>query len=287
MLSESLTKLLHQVAKNEGFSDYEIKTKTGSNHGDNFVGVMTAVTLSGKRGLNGHGTRQELHLICKTPPVDEARQKLLKSDLVFDREISTYTKLLPAFVRFQQQEHGLSEADAFLSFPKVYASEAKHGSYILIMEDMKFKRYEMWPRDKVIALEHELKVMKELAKFHAISFALKDQRPQQFDEFKRMNKDVFVDVTVRGLFGSYMEKSVERAADALENPKHKEYMLNLRNNYASKVTHYLSEEVSKEFGVIGHGDCWNNNFLFQYSDDDVSAILILLIGKTLKRIALV
>ncbi|XP_055303848.1 uncharacterized protein LOC129569222 [Sitodiplosis mosellana] len=266
MSSESITKLLHQVAKNQGFSDYEIKTKTGSNHGDNFVGVMTAITLSGTKGLNGNGARQELHLICKTPPADEARKKLLRSDLVFDREIYTYSKLLPAFVRFQQ-EQGLSEVDAFSSFPKVYASEAKNGSYILIMEDMKSKNYEMWPRENIIALDHELSIMRELGKFHACSFALKDQRPHEFDEFKGL-KDIFIDVAIKGLFGSYIEKSVERAADTLKNPKYKEYMLNLRKNYASKVEHYLSEALSNDFGVIGHGDCWNNNFLFQNPDGD-------------------
>lgn len=267
MLPESIIKYLHQVAKNEGFSDYEIITEIGSSPGDNYVGVITAITISGSKRLNGHGTRQELHLICKTPPTDNARKKMLKSDLVFDREIYTYSKLLPAFVRFQQ-EQGLSEVDSFLSFPKVYASEAneKNGNYILIMEDMRSKQYEMWPREKVIALEHELCVMKELGKLHGISFALKDQRSGEFAEFKKL-KDIFVDVSVNGLFGPFVKKSIERAADALKNPQYKKYMQNLRRNYTSKVQYYLSESLADEFGVIGHGDCWNNNFLFQYHDD--------------------
>lgn len=264
----SLKRLLDQVAKNEGFSDYEVKTNNGSNHGDNYVGIMTSITISGTKGLNA--AREELHLICKTSPEDDSRKKLLKSNLVFNREIFAYTKLLPAFARFQQ-EQGLSEAESFLSYPKVYASEAneKIDNYVLIMEDMRHKNYEMWPREKVIDLGHELCVMSELGKFHGVSFALKDQRPAEFEEFKKLN-DLFIEAFVNGLFGPYIKKSIERAANALENPEYKKYMLNLRKNYTTKVTDYLSESFCKEFGVIGHGDCWNNNFLFQYSDDDVS-----------------
>lgn len=267
MLPESLLKLLHQVARAEGFRDYEIETKTGSNHGDNFVAVMTSITLLGTKELNG--TCEELHLICKTQPADGARKRMFKSDLVFDREIYTYSKLLPAFVRFQQEQR-LSEIESFLSFPKVYAYEAneQNGNYVLIMEDMRHKKYEMWPKEKVIDLEHELHVLGELGKYHGVSIALKDQRPDEFSKFKKL-KDLFVEVVVNGLFGPFVQKSIKRAADALENPEYRKYMHNLRKNYTSKVKNYLSSE---EYGVIGHGDCWNNNFLFQHSNDDVSLI---------------
>lgn len=277
MLPEHITNRLHKIAKSEGFSDYKIETKAGSNHGDNFLGVMTSVTLTGTRGLNGKSRAEELHLIIKLPPSNETRQKNFKTDLVFDREVYMYSKVLPAFVRFQQ-EKGLSEAESFLSFPKVYTCEEdfENNTYILIMEDLRPKNYQMWPKEKTVPLNHELLVMKELGKLHGISFAMKDQRPNEFDEFKGI-KDTLSELVLHGKMRSFMNKSIERAANVLKNPEHKKLMLNFRKTYVETIDDFLAGPLSKEFGVINHGDCWNNNFLYQYSDDNVSDINFLII----------
>lgn len=277
MLPEHITNRLHKIAKSEGFSDYKIETKAGSNHGDNFLGVMTSVTLTGTRGLNGKSRAEELHLIIKLPPSNETRQKNFKTDLVFDREVYMYSKVLPAFVRFQQ-EKGLSEADSFLSFPKVYSCEEdfENNTYILIMEDLRPKNYQMWPKEKTVPLNHELLVMKELGKLHGISFAMKDQRPNEFDEFKGI-KDTLSELVLHGKMRSFMNKSIERAANVLKNPEHKKLMLNFRKTYVETIDDFLAGPLSKEYGVINHGDCWNNNFLYQYSDDNVSDINFLII----------
>lgn len=277
MLPEHITNRLHKIAKSEGFSDYKIETKAGSNHGDNFLGVMTSVTLTGTRGLNGKSRAEELHLIIKLPPSNETRQKNFKTDLVFDREVYMYSKVLPAFVRFQQ-EKGLSEADSFLSFPKVYSCEEdfENNTYILIMEDLRPKNYQMWPKEKTVPLNHELLVMKELGKLHGISFAMKDQRPNEFDEFKGI-KDTLSEMVLHGKMRSFMNKSIERAANVLKNPEHKKLMLNFRKTYVETIDDFLAGPLSKEYGVINHGDCWNNNFLYQYSDDNVSDINFLII----------
>lgn len=97
---------------------------------------------------------------------------------------------------------------------------------------------------------------------------MKDQRPNEFDEFKKM-QDTFSPLCIRGKLRSFMNKSVERAASVIKNPEHKKIMLNFRNTFADTIDDFLLGPSSKEFGIIGHGDCWNNNFLFQYRDNDV------------------
>lgn len=274
MLSDHITKLLHQIAKTEGYSDYKFETKAGSNHGDNFLGVMISVVIDGTTGQNGKSKSEKLHLICKVPPSNENRKKNFRTDLVFDREIYAYTKLLPAFMRFQE-EKGLSVADSFVSFPKVYACDVntETGTYILIMEDLRARNFEMWPKDKVIPLDHELFVMRELAKFHAISFAMKDQRPDEFQVFTKL-KDAFGELAFHGKLRSFMDRTIERAIAVLKNPMHKKMMEKFRNTYVESCENIMSGPASSEFAIIGHGDCWNNNFLFQHDDNDVSIQLI-------------
>lgn len=270
MLTDYITNILIKIAKSEGFTDYQIKTKAGSNHGDNFLGIMTAVTLTGTKGHNGVSKHEELHLICKAPPANESRKKNFNSDLVFSREIYMYSKVLPAFLRFQQ-EKGLSEADSFVSFPKVYACEVdkENLSYILVMEDLRPRNFEMVPKDKVIPLDHELLVLREMGKLHAISFAMKDQRPKEFEQFKQLS-DTFTALAIDGKLRSFMNRTVARAANVLKNPEHKRFMEDFQHTYADKMTEFLTGESSKEFAIVGHGDSWSNNFLFQHDEKDVS-----------------
>lgn len=270
MLPDYLVKLIEEIAKNEQFTEFKIESKAGSSHGDNFLGIMTAVTLSGTRNKNGTIQADELHLLCKSPPTNAIRQKNFETAAVFEREIYIYSKLLPAFERFQR-EKGLSMADSFVSYPKVFACEADKatGTYILIMEDVRPKNFEMYPREQPIDLDHQLFVMRELGKFHAVSFAMKDQRPDEFNEFKQV-KDLLVGTLFKTTIKSFVKKTIERAINALERPEHKQIMQHFLKTYIQRIDHIKNDEHCDEFGVITHGDCWINNFLFQYSNDAVS-----------------
>lgn len=266
LVENHIKSILERIAKNEKFTEYKIETEAGSNHGDNYMGVMSAITISGIKEQNGVKKTEQIHLLCKVPSSNEVRKKNFKSALIFNRELYVYSKVLPDLVRFQQ-EKGLSAADSFLSFPKVYACEIdqENDKYILIMEDLRPQKYEMWPKEKVISLEHELLVMRELGKLHAISFAMKDQRPAEFEQYTDL-KDPFCELCIYGKFRSFSNKSIERAANVLKNPNHKKMMENFRKTYAQTIEEFLLGESSREFGIVAHGDCWNNNLLFQYND---------------------
>lgn len=296
MLPDFVNDRLHKIAKNEGFTDYKIDTKSGSNHGDNFLGVMTAVTVSGTKGLNGKSRNEELHLICKMPPANELRNKNFKTALVFDREIFMYSTVLPTFMRFQR-ECGLDESEQFSSFPKVYACEKdpENESFLLIMEDLRPKNYQMWPKEKVVPLNHELLVMQELGKLHGISFAMKDQRPHEFHTLKPTT-DMLMEI-LNGKMSTFVHKTIQRAASVLRNPAHKKIMIDFEKTFLKEMHTFLVGPWSKEFGkllrgflylyiivsllifhfsssaVINHGDCWNNNFLFEYTNDNVRTLM--------------
>lgn len=215
----------------------------------------------------------ELYLICKAPPCNAIRQKNFNSSAVFEREIYIYSKMLPAFERFQRDK-GVSAIDSFVSYPKVFACEMNKetGIYILIMEDLRQKNFEMFPKDQAIALDHQLLVMRELGKFHGISFAMKDQRPHEFQAFKEV-KDLFVRTLFKSTIKEFVKKTIDRAIDALEQPEHKRIMQHFRKTYIQRIDTLKNDEHCNEFGVMTHGDCWNNNFLFQYSNDNVSVKL--------------
>lgn len=272
MLPDYLAKALHKIAKNSHFTDYSLGIENASSHGNNFAGVVLAVTVNGVRVQNGRHVPDKLHLVCKTPATDEKLRQSFQAEMVFDRELYIYANVLPAFVAFQR-EKGLGEAELFRSFPKVYACEAgiEPGTYLLIMEDLRVRNYRMWPKEKMVPLEHGLLVMKELGRFHAISFAMKDQRPDQFAEFKQLS-DIYGAV-LRGRLEPFFDISVNKSASVLQNPDHRRIMENF--DFRRMMEHCFSWDACDKFGVVTHGDTWSNNYMFQHGAKNVSREILL------------
>lgn len=265
---DTIQHYLTDIAVREGFLDYDIETKADvTDDGDNFVGVLTAITITGTTRHSRPLHREVLHLISKTPPSEQIQKGIPQP--MFSREIYIYSTVLPAFVRFQQ-ENGLSEADAFLAFPKVYACEANEEkrTYILIMEDLRMKNYKMWPKEQTIGLEQQLLVMRELGRFHAVSFAMKDQRPHDFDEFKRLRDPQFEYEMVKGPIAAFIAANVEMTTKTVHDPQHKRIMEKFQTTYEDMAKDYIWGASSDDFAIVTHSDCWTNNIMFQY--DDVS-----------------
>lgn len=266
-LPEYVKQLLTTIAKSEGFTDYKLQVQPGSKHGDGFLGIMTSIQIIGSKQINGKATANTLHLLCKTPPTNVQRRKSFKADLVFKREIYVYNKVLPEFIKFQK-EKGLSDDESFLAFPKCFVAKAdeEKDEYILIMEDLRPKRFEMWPKQRPIALDHAQRIVTELGKLHGISFALKDQKPEVFKEFKSLY-DLFSVLIKSDELKGFMDATLDRALTVLKKPEHLKLMKDFRQDWFCLVDDCFGKNTCEPFGVVTHGDCWNNNLLFQYGEN--------------------
>lgn len=258
MLPENVSKSLDKIARSLGFVEYKLEIGAGSKAGDNFAGEIISISISDTQNQN----REKLHLVCKIPGAIDV-------DSLYEREVFTYSKVLPFFEKFQR-DNGLSDADSFLSYPKVYNCDSN--SNFLIMENLKFQNYRMWPKFNNVPFDHELLFVKELGKFHGISFAMKDQQPDEFEQFKQLN-DV-----LSGFFSSEsmrpaIARSLGRTTGVLEDSAHKKIVQDFKENYEREMEMWFCDESSKKFAVVSHGDAWINNFLFQYPSDEVIIFL--------------
>lgn len=265
-LPEYVEKLLKDVIKSEGFTDYTVQYQPGSNHGDNYLGVMTSVTVSGTRNKSGRQLIDQLHLVCKLAPSTEARRKEFKSLVVFQREAVMYNKILPLLAEFQR-EKGLSKDEAFTAYPKCYVAIADETTeqMVVIMEDVRPKGFAMYPRNEPTTAENAFKFVEQLGRLHGISLALKDQRPDVYEGFKVLT-DVMCEVFLSGNFIKALNLSYDRAIAALTNEKHIEILRDVKANMAQYLRDALTDGIWGEYGVIGHGDPHNNNILYKYAN---------------------
>ncbi|XP_050499198.1 uncharacterized protein LOC126879897 [Diabrotica virgifera virgifera] len=252
--------LIDRIASENGFTDYEIITSSGSSKGDNFLGVLTAITIKDKE--------KSLDLILKSSHTNKGFREAAPIKEIYNREIFLYERVFKEFKKFQE-EHNIE--DPFDSVPKCYSSFTEEGLECLVMENLKTQQYELWDKKVPMNPGHIKAVLIEYAKFHAVSFAMKQKNPALFKELAEENG------------GNPFEEKYTKDKDKEE--KFKSFLTTtLSNGYkVLKDDPVLTEKLKKYEEIVGpelmsklkgpehklvitHGDCWCNNFMFKYQD---------------------
>lgn len=252
--------LLAKIANEEGLVDSAVIVGSTTNKNDNFLGELVSVVVSGQRiSENGSKKEQKLNLLCKYAPASSL-ERGIKTELWFGREIFFYKNVAPAFKRFQEEKN-MPAKEQFTSFPKCHEAVYDPESNIcaIIMRDLRPDGFQMWPNKLPTPVDRMRLIVQEMAKFHAVSFAMKDQRPEQFAEFRKLPDlaGVFLNVPH---FQFVFKQSIQRATNAMESEECKTIMAECLRNYNANC---LNGKFSDQSCVVTHGDCWKNNIIFR------------------------
>lgn len=277
---ELLTKIAHENA----FTGYSVHVNNCSLPGDGFASELFRITISETK------TDKRLDLVCKVAPANKKRREEFFSNVLFNNEALLYTKLMPTFAKFQENKN-LSAHDQFLAYPKCYGTiiDDENERYVIILEDLRPLGFQMWNKAKPTPIENARLTMCELGKFHGLSFAMKDQRPDEFAEITQMRnifREAFQTEKTRDMFINVLDYAILM----LKNEEHKSIMIHVKNNITRYAENCFDDRASDRFGVLCHGlrftqffdlqfcylhsieliqfsgDCWNNNMLYRLNE---------------------
>lgn len=183
--SEYVKKSLEIVALSQGFKNYKLNFDHGARVGDGFIGVIF------KAQIKETDSEKVLDVLVKVPPQDEKGNAMPERMVSFDREVYFYNILLPGLIKFQEEKE-IDKAQGFLSFPKVYYADYNLELFraIIVMEDLRDGGYQMLDKSKPIDFEHSKLVIQSLGRLHALSFAMKKQKPEVFEKFMRAQDNI-------------------------------------------------------------------------------------------------
>lgn len=141
----------------------------------------------------------------------------------------------------------------------------------MIFEDLCVRGFKTIDRrTEEVTVDHLRMVMRALGKFHAISFALKDQQPEKFNELAANLSEVFIrpdDAHLRECF----TKQAQLAVDAVSNNDGAHLMVKVKQLFERDAIDIaadcLSLDLTGSASVIGHGDAWQNNTMFRYDSN--------------------
>ncbi|KAI4466539.1 hypothetical protein MML48_2g00015975 [Holotrichia oblita] len=267
-----IKEILRDFLTEKWIEDPEVIYQDGPNLGDGYLGVTKAITV--KKG------ETSFDLFVKAAPKDEILRVALNTHMVFKQEIAAYTKLFPAYNKFLQEKIG----EELNLTPKCYNSNAEESREFLLLENLNDLGFKVFDKKKLLDEDHILMVLKNYAKFHGVSYALKDQRGDVFANLCQIIGDdilvlfehfnfttmltIALDVLKEHGDGKIDSITLEKAEESIENFYEliKESM-NCNHNHT----------------ILIHGDCWMNNMQFKYDEQTKKPVDLRLVDFQIAR----
>lgn len=267
VLTESLENLVKKVIEDEGITEAKIEIKPGSEKGDNYVGLMTCVDIY---GLDKSGKKITLNLMAKRAPESDALRANVPIVKIYEREIYFYNGVVPIFEKFQED---LGVEEKFTSVAKCYANCLEEKKEALIFEHLGNRGYKMWNRFKPMNEEHVKIIMDTYAHLHALSFAMRDQRPELFEEIKEKCTDQYTEEEI-SKFGGAFRMNCEMLIESFQdNPEIVKYLRGVKDGLEEMFA--KSMVLDEERSIFTHGDCWCNNMMFTYEGTTPKSVILL------------
>lgn len=255
ILTAYVRESLDKVAVAEGFVNYEIDFNSSTAVGDGFIGIMF------KAVIKEHESGKKLGVIVKSPPTNLERRKQFGAMEMFEREVFAYSILLQEFAKFQE-ECNIEPEKRFTHFPKCYFAEfnEEKDESVVIMEDLKERDFVMCNKAVPASFEHAKLVFASLGRFHALSYAFKAKKPERFETFKKMKDFLAEKLHMGGI------SQIDRAAGTFDESEtdSRRRVLKLKDDLKGTLIELCDSDGPEPFTVLGHGDCWSNNFMYKF-----------------------
>lgn len=171
------------------------------------------------------------------------------------------------FDEFQLSKGVTGRENSFNEYPECYFAINERYSECLFLEDLRQGNFDMIQHpEKLATFEHVSLMMKTLGKFHAISFALKDQQPEKFKELTGHINEQFWTLW-ESYFKRHISNTIKHFEDILEKENRLDLLEKLKkhavgDDYFATIRKLISSE-SSEHAVICHGDATVNNSMFR------------------------
>ncbi|XP_075221441.1 uncharacterized protein LOC142324499 [Lycorma delicatula] len=257
--SDLINNLMDKVRP--GITVSSFKVETGSRRGDNYTAMLFRVVINLTDG-------SEESLIIKCLPDSIVRRQAFKSDVLFQNEVAFYTQALPALLSFQ--EENCKGGIKFSSVPKCHLAQDD----LIVLEDLKARGFDMPDRKTGLNLDQCTMVLRILARFHALSFAMKYREPEKFQHLvKESVNEVYFTLDNEDWYRDYYRTATRNALTMVKEKLTGIEMADYIEKFKSfvdgdSVFRSMVEMVKprEPLAVLCHGDCWSNNIMFKYNN---------------------
>ncbi|XP_031626607.1 uncharacterized oxidoreductase dhs-27-like isoform X2 [Contarinia nasturtii] len=269
-LRPTVNRVVRELVKPFGIYKPKLEVSFASKNGDSYSGEVYRIILRpDEQELEDHANNNvdminiphEIRLIAKIPPRSEKRRLKYNSARAFAREHYIYEYLFPVFEKFQRLH--LKEQYIFKHYPRCIAASSVYEDEYVLLNDLSLQGFKNSDRPTALHFEKCVAVLKTIAKFHAISFAMKDQQPERLAKLTSKLSEITFTKPINEELDIFLKRNVGYSMTTLDPEKDKviiKKLMKFRENYASFMAECCAE---KEDAIVLHGDCWISNIMFR------------------------
>ncbi|KAH8247562.1 hypothetical protein KR038_006312 [Drosophila bunnanda] len=254
--SEFIADVLSKYENDPELRVTDLKISPATAQGDHYASIM----FRAKAEYSTPKGKFSKPLIIKTMPEQEGHKKdMLSESYVFTTEIGSYCTALPEFERILREAGDNTK----LYVPCIYHSLEPR--QVMIFDDLVPQGYSVI-RDRPVTEEELKKVFAKLAKWHAVSMKVINERPNFLKDFKygifempTIEADPFVTTGMAGF--------IEMLDQRPEFRKYKPHFEKVKDVYlkrlADEMQEYRKNRRSDSIYVLCHGDFHLRNMMFK------------------------
>jgi len=257
---KNLEALLAQ-AYGSDFQIYDLEWKPLTDPGENFGSLIMAIDINAEQ----NNKEKTLHLVIKLPPRSKYLLDMFDSPVTFKKELQFYRIIAPEFLKLQN-ENGIPQEDLSIIMPNFLGGrlgledpQRFDNQAAIVLENLKYLDYVT--KDRIIGLDrvHMYFAIGHLAKLHAMTIALKLQKPEFF------KKDIFpiIQYTMNDFTKDSLINMIKKAHDDYKCIKEAEPYLDKIEKTIEYGLHNIVAPQEPWMTYV-HNDFWVNNMLFKY-----------------------
>ncbi|KAH8384025.1 hypothetical protein KR009_011747 [Drosophila setifemur] len=254
--AQFIEKVLSSYEKCPELKVTDLKITPASAQGDHYASVMFRTTAEYTTSKG----KFSKPLIVKTMPEQEGHKKDMLSDThIFTTEIGMYTKVLPEFERILREAGDTTK----LYVPCLYHSLEPR--QVMIFEDLVPQGFAII-RDRPVKVEELKAVFAKLAKWHAVSMKVINERPDFLKEFQYGITELPAFAT-DPMFTQGVKNFLEMLEKVPELAKYVPFFRKIEGTYMKRM-----EEIMQEYRknpqpdgqyILCHGDFHLRNMMFK------------------------
>ncbi|CAG9564331.1 unnamed protein product [Danaus chrysippus] len=252
-----LRDFLESVLKERGSQQKEVRIQEINSDGANYTALLFLI--------NVETFDKELKLFAKVANITDEARRALDCDNLFCTEKFVYNQLIPLYKNLQKD---LDEEHKFI-FPEFYGFNDVYGKEIVILENVLESGYKPYSRFKSMDWDHGRVCVEALARFHALSFALRKSDPEGFQK-------IATDMALRSDTQSMEHYNLYQFVTMVEDAGRF-----LKDDHLDKVRKLMYckgnfEKFKKPLStpVIVHGDYRLSNLLFKGTGSDLETVVV-------------
>ncbi|XP_015836997.2 uncharacterized protein LOC107397414 [Tribolium castaneum] len=250
------------VSEHIGVKNPTITSITTNQKGEGYLGEIFMVTVA-----DPHGHRHQF--VIKAAFVEEKIRELAPIRKSFQNETYFYTHLCSAFRKFA------GTTPDFV--PECYKTVVDENREMLALENLKEKGFECFDKTVELDEKHVELIFKTYGRFHALSFALRDQEPEKYEKLAKGLFNVYGEFLGKKFFPEHLVEMGKVVGKAFVPGEDDDVIDAYRKYSGDNIVDFFASCIASEpeYSALLHGDCWSNNMMFKYQGGTVTDIRLI------------